>query len=162
MLLELLLQEFGCGELERELGGTRVLWPGESGGRLLDSAHRALRVRTLVNKPQSGHKLTQILQGATFDHAPPMINGRRIKLRMAHAGGNNPPIIVIHGNQTSKVPANYKRYLEKTFRRELELSGTPIRIEFKSGDNPYEEKRENLSKRQAERKLRIKRQSKKK
>lgn len=132
---------------------------GTGVGHLYESIDKAFA--SSMKKMQT-NKLTQILQGATFDHAPPMINGRRIKLRMAHAGGHNPPIIVIHGNQTSKVPANYKRYLEKTFRRELDLTGTPIRLEFKSGDNPYEEKSDKLSKRQTERKLRIKRQTKKK
>ncbi len=132
---------------------------GTGVGHLYESIDKAYA--SSMRKMQT-NKLTQILQGATFDHAPPMINGRRIKLRMAHAGGNNPPIIVIHGNQTSKVPANYRRYLEKTFRRELDLSGTPIRLEFKSGDNPYQENNDKLSKRQVERKLRIKRQAKKK
>lgn len=106
------------------------------------------------------HHLTQVLEGAIFDHAPPMVNGRRIKLRYAHAGGHNPPIIVIHGNQTNKVPSSYKRYLEKTFRRELDLKGTPIRIEFKSTENPYTENRNQLTARQVERKSRIKRQAK--
>ncbi|MGK0500784.1 MAG: GTP-binding protein [Oceanicoccus sp.] len=106
-------------------------------------------------------KLTLILEGAIFDHAPPMINGRRIKLRYAHAGGSNPPIIVIHGNQTTKVPDSYRRYLEKTFRRELELVGTPVRIEFKGNDNPYADKGKNLTQRQQERKVRIKNQGSK-
>lgn len=81
--------------------------------------------------------LTRVLQDAVSDHQPPMINGRRIKLRYAHPGGHNPPIIVIHGNQTSEVPGHYVRYLEKTFRKVLELEGTPIRIEFKSSENPF-------------------------
>ena len=105
------------------------------------------------------NKLTQILEGAVFDHQPPMINGRRIKLRYAHAGGSNPPIIVIHGNQTAKVPTSYRRYLEKVFRRELKLIGTPIRIEFKGSENPYAEKRANTTKRQQERKTRVKGQA---
>lgn len=85
--------------------------------------------------------LTQVLQDAVAEHQPPMINGRRIKLRYAHSGGSNPPIIVIHGNQTAKVPAHYVRYLEKTFRRALNLRGTPVRIEFKSSDNPFAERK---------------------
>ena len=68
---------------------------------------------------------------------PPLVRGRRIKLRFAHPGGHNPPVIVIHGNQTEKLPDQYKRYLEKTFRRQLGLAGTPIRLEFKTTDNPY-------------------------
>jgi GTP-binding protein len=99
--------------------------------------------------------LTRILEGAVFDHPPPMVNGRRIKLRYAHAGGQNPPLIVIHGNQTDDVPGSYQRYLEKVFRRELELAGTPVRIEFRSGDNPYADKRNKLTQRQVQRRRRL-------
>ena len=84
-----------------------------------------------------------------------MVNGRRIKLRYAHAGGQNPPLIVIHGNQTGKVPASYERYLEKVFRRELKLEGTPVRIEFRTGENPYADRRNKLTRRQVERKRRL-------
>ncbi len=99
--------------------------------------------------------LTRILEGAVFDHAPPMINGRRIKLRYAHAGGQNPPLIVIHGNQTGMVPGSYQRYLEKVYRRALDLTGTPVRIEFRTGDNPYADKRNKLTQRQVQRKRRL-------
>lgn len=131
---------------------------GTGVGHLYESVDKAYlsSMKTLQT-----NKLTLILQGATFDHSPPMVNGRRIKLRYAHAGGHNPPIIVIHGNQTDKVPNSYRRYLEKVFRRELDLIGTPIRIEFKASDNPYSEQRSKLSKRELERKTRIKGQSKK-
>ncbi len=103
----------------------------------------------------STNALTRILEGAVFDHPPPMSNGRRIKLRYAHAGGQNPPLIIIHGNQTGKVPVSYQRYLEKTFRRELKLVGTPVRIEFRSSENPYAEKRNKLTQRQVQRKRRM-------
>jgi GTP-binding protein len=101
------------------------------------------------------NQLTRVLEDAVFAHQPPMINGRRIKLRYAHAGGQNPPLIVIHGNQTGKVPVAYQRYLEKVFRRELKLFGTPVRIEFRTGDNPYEGKRNKLTARQISRKRRM-------
>ncbi len=101
------------------------------------------------------NSLTQILEGAVYAHPPPMINGRRIKMRYAHAGGQNPPLIVIHGNQTDKLPAAYQRYLEKVFRRELKLSGTPVVIEFRSGKNPYADKRNKLTQRQVQRKRRM-------
>ncbi|WP_116365437.1 ribosome biogenesis GTPase Der [Parahaliea mediterranea] len=114
----------------------------------------------------STNALTRILEGAVFDHPPPLVNGRRIKLRYAHAGGQNPPLIVIHGNQTGKVPASYQRYLEKIFRRKLDLTGTPVRIEFRTGDNPYADKRNKLTQRQVQRKRRmmahVKKNSKKK
>ncbi|MCB1703733.1 MAG: ribosome biogenesis GTPase Der [Halioglobus sp.] len=99
--------------------------------------------------------LTRILEAAVFDHPPPMVNGRRIKLRYAHAGGQNPPLIVIHGNQTGSVPNSYQRYLEKVYRRELELAGTPVRIEFRTSENPFAEKRNKLTQRQVQRKRRL-------
>jgi len=99
--------------------------------------------------------LTRILEAAVFEHPPPMVNGRRIKLRYAHAGGQNPPLIVVHGNQTGSVPNSYRRYLEKTFRRELQLVGTPVHIEFRTGENPYAEKRNKLTQRQVQRKRRL-------
>lgn len=83
------------------------------------------------------NKLTAILEDAISQHQPPMIHGRRIKLRYAHQGGSNPPIIVVHGNQTGSLPGAYKRYLENTFRRVLKVRGAPIRFEFKSSENPF-------------------------
>lgn len=99
-------------------------------------------------------KLTQILEDATQAHEPPSVNGRRIRLRYAHQGGKNPPLIIIHGNQTKSVPDTYRRYLENTFRKVLHLKGTPIRIEFRTGDNPYKDKRNKLTPRQMEKKKR--------
>lgn len=89
----------------------------------------------------STNQLTQILQDATTQHQPPMVHGRRIKLRYAHQGGSNPPIIVIHGNQTEATPAAYKRYLENIFRKVLKVVGTPIRLEFKTGENPFADRK---------------------
>ena len=67
----------------------------------------------------STNLLTRILEDSVSEHQPPMVQGRRIKLRYAHQGGSNPPIVVVHGNQTDKLPGAYKRYLENTFRRVL-------------------------------------------
>ncbi|MCB1678693.1 MAG: ribosome biogenesis GTPase Der [Halioglobus sp.] len=125
---------------------------GSGVGHLYQSIGAAYRCAT--RKLNTGH-LTRILEGAVFDHPPPMVNGRRIKLRYAHAGGQNPPRIVIHGNQTGSVPDSYQRYLEKVYRRELQLSGTPVRIELRSGDNPYAHKRNKLTDRQVQRKRRL-------
>lgn len=83
----------------------------------------------------STSELTQLLEKAVQSHQPPMINGRRIKLRYAHQGGMNPPRIIIHGNQVNRVPASYKRYLTNFFRKQLRSVGTPIIIEFKAQDN---------------------------
>jgi len=101
------------------------------------------------------NRLTQILEDAVQEHQPPMVNSRRIKLRYAHLGGANPPLIVIHGNQVEKVPKSYVRYLENTYRRVLKLVGTPIRIEFKGGENPYEGNKNTLTDRQVNKKRRL-------
>lgn len=100
-------------------------------------------------------RLTRILEDAVQEHQPPVVNGHRIKLRYAHLGGANPPLIVIHGNQTQAVPKAYVRYLENTYRRVLKLVGTPIRIQFKGGDNPYADKKNKLSQRQVNKKKRL-------
>ena len=106
-------------------------------------------------------RLTEILEYAVQAHQPPLVRGRRVKLRYAHQGGRNPPLIVIHGNQTERVPATYKRYLVHAFRDALKLTGTPIRIEFKTGDNPFKGRRNKLTGRQHKRKQRLMRHVKK-
>ena len=106
--------------------------------------------------------LTSILEKIVQEHQPPLVRGRRIKLRYAHQGGRNPPVIVIHGNQTERVPATYKRYLASAFRSAMRLSGTPIRIEFKTGSNPYKGRKNKLTGRQIKRKSRLMRHVKKK
>ncbi|MFB0988060.1 MAG: ribosome biogenesis GTPase Der [Gammaproteobacteria bacterium] len=126
---------------------------GTGVGDLYKSIHTAYESAT---KTLTTHRLTELLQDAVIDHAPPMVNGRRIKLRYAHAGGHNPPIIVIHGKQTDKLPGNYSRYLEKTFRKVLKLEGTPVRIELRSGDNPFVKGEEGLTQQQISQKRRIK------
>ena len=100
-------------------------------------------------------ELTNILQDAVAAHPPPLVRGRRIKLRYAHQGGRNPLRVVVHGNQTVAIPTTYQRYLMNTFRQALDLTGTPIRIEFKSGDNPYQGRKNRLRKRQLEKRRRL-------
>ena len=125
---------------------------GTGVGHLYDSVHQAHQSATMT---LSTNKLTRILEDAVASHPPPLVNGRRIKLRYAHAGGQNPPIVVIHGTQTEALPASYARYLEKTFRRVLQLHGTPIRIQLKTGENPYAGKRNKLTQRQVQRRRRL-------
>jgi GTP-binding protein len=81
--------------------------------------------------------LTDLLEEAVFKHSPPLHHGRRVKLRYAHQGGRNPPVIVIHGNQTQHLPDAYLRYLTNFFITRLKLKGTPLRIELKAGKNPF-------------------------
>lgn len=125
---------------------------GSNVGLLLESVRKAYAAAT---RKLPTPILNEILQDAIAAHSPPMIRGRRIKLRYAHQGGQNPPIIVIHGNQTEHVPASYRRYLINVFRKEFDLYGTPIRIEFKTGENPYEGRKNPLSPRQIARRRRL-------
>jgi GTP-binding protein len=123
---------------------------GTGVGNLYKSIEKAFASAT--DRFSTNH-LTNVLQMATKEHQPPVVRGHRIKLRYAHAGGHNPPIIVIHGNQTADVPGHYVRYLEKTFRRVLDLHGTPVRIQFRTADNPYANK--NLTEKQRIRQRRL-------
>lgn len=110
----------------------------------------------------STNRLTKVLEDAVIDHQPPLVKGRRVKMRYAHAGGRNPPVIVIHGNQVDDIPNHYTRYLEKTFRRVLELHGTPVKIQYRSSDNPFAGKKNKLTSRQVSKKRRLMKHVKKK
>lgn len=89
--------------------------------------------------------LTRIMEMAQDDHQPPLVRGRRVKMKYAHAGGYNPPVIVIHGNQVQDLPDSYKRYLMNYYRKALKTMGTPIKIEFREGANPFEGKKNQLT-----------------
>jgi GTP-binding protein len=115
---------------------------GTGVGHLYDSVIEAYKSAT---KRISTSLLTRIMQMAQDDHQPPMVRGRRVKLKYAHAGGYNPPIIVIHGNQVNDLPASYKRYLMNYYRRSLEMMGTPIRIQFQNSENPFETTKQKLT-----------------
>jgi GTP-binding protein len=82
-------------------------------------------------------KLTRTLIAAVVKQPPPRAGVSRPKLRYAHQGGSNPPLIVIHGNALDRVSHSYQRYLENTFREAFQLRGTPLRVEFRTGRNPY-------------------------
>jgi GTP-binding protein len=147
------------GELDRRLGfvdyarvhlisalhGTGV---GDLFGSVDEAFEAAMRK---LSTPQ----LTRILEDAVQAHQPPAVHGRRIKLRYAHQGGQNPPIIVIHGNQTNALPQSYKRYLEHAFHRALDLKGTPLHLEFRSGPNPFEGRKNVLTPRQVAKRKRL-------
>jgi GTPase len=100
-------------------------------------------------------EVTRVLEQAVESHQPPAVLGRRIKLRYAHQGGKNPPRIVVHGNQTDKLPASYKRYLANRFREAFKLVGVPLLLSFKTGDNPYKDKKNVLTARQIKKKRRM-------
>ena len=93
-------------------------------------------------------------------HQPPLVRGRRIKLRYAHQGGKNPPVIVIHGNQVVHVPEAYRRYLVNTYREAFKLHGTPVRVEFRSDTNPFAGRKNELTARQISKRRRLMRHAK--
>lgn len=115
---------------------------GSGVGNLFDSVKEAYESAT---KRVSTSLLTQIMEMAQEEHKPPLVRGRRVKMKYAHAGGYNPPVVVIHGNQVDDLPGAYKRYLMNYFRRSLNVMGTPIRIEFREGANPFENKKNKLT-----------------
>lgn len=103
----------------------------------------------------SSRELTAVLERAVAAHQPPLVRGRRVKLRYAHLGGHNPPRIVVHGTQVTALPGAYVRYLERAFREALALSATPLRIELRQGRNPYAHRRNVLTQRQREKRRRV-------
>ncbi len=113
------------------------------------SALRGQGIKPLLKSINSAHaaafaklstpKLTRELQAAIEQQQPPRKGIFRPKMRYAHQGGQNPPLVVIHGNALDAIPDSYRRYLETRFRNAFDLAGTPLRIEFKSSHNPYAE-----------------------
>ncbi|MET0534435.1 MAG: ribosome biogenesis GTPase Der [Steroidobacter sp.] len=99
-------------------------------------------------REMSTPELTRVLETAIEQHQPPLVRGRRIRLRYAHQGGKNPPIIVVHGNQVQHLPDAYKRYLSNVFRKNFRLEGTPVRVELRADENPFKGKRNPLTPRQ--------------
>ena len=128
-------------DIERKLnflGFARVHYvsalKGEGVNGLMASVDRAwAAAMAKLPTPQ----LTRALQDALARQAPPRHGIFRPKLRYAHQGGSNPPIIVIHGNALEHVPDSYRRYLERTFMEQFQLQGTPLRVEFKTSKNPF-------------------------
>ncbi|MFC3094695.1 ribosome biogenesis GTPase Der [Alteromonas sediminis] len=115
---------------------------GSGVGNLFESVQEAYASAT---KRVNTALLTQIMEMAQEDHQPPLVRGRRVKMKYAHAGGYNPPVIVIHGNQVDALPSAYKRYMMNYFRKALNVMGTPIKIEFREGHNPFEGKKNQLT-----------------
>lgn len=107
---------------------------GSNVGNLFASIDEAYESAT---KKLSTPLLTRLLQQAIVTHSPPLVKGRRIKLRYAHPGGRNPPRIIIHGNQLQSLPESYRKFLANFFQKKLKLHGTPVYVEFKVSENPF-------------------------
>jgi GTP-binding protein len=125
---------------------------GTAVGDLLPAVENAYKAAT---RTLSTAELTRELENAVIAHPPPLVRGRRIRLRYAHQGGRNPPVIVIHGNQTERLPEAYRRYLINRFRKTFRLKGTPVRLSLKTSDNPYKGRRNKLTPRQERKRRRL-------
>jgi GTP-binding protein len=146
-------------EVDRKLefvGFARVNYISALHGSGIDAVvDAALAAYEAAGREFSTPKLNRILERALTAHPLPIVGGRRIRLRYVHQGGRHPSILVVHGNRSERVPAHYRRYLVNAFRKALHLQGVPLRLELKSGDNPFAGRRNTLTRRQLKRKRRL-------
>jgi GTP-binding protein len=125
---------------------------GSGVGKLFDSIQSAWQS---ANRQINTARLNQVLQEAVSSHEPPLVRGRRVKLRYINQGGSNPPRFLIHGNQVKALSNSYKRYLINYLRQAFKLEGTPIQLEFRQGDNPYKGRKNILTPRQEKKRKRL-------
>jgi GTP-binding protein len=126
-------------------------------GELMKLVNRA---HASANRKLTSSDLTRALESAYAAYQPPLVRGHAPKLKYAHPGGSNPPTIVIHGSRTKHLAESYRRYLENFFRARYKLVGTPIRIDFREGENPYAERKNVLTEGQQKRRQRMIRNAK--
>jgi GTP-binding protein len=120
---------------------------------LMDAVQRAWKSATM---DFSTPELTRVLKAAFDTHQPPMKEGKTAKLRYAHSGGKLPPRIIIHGSRTSTIPDSYKRFLVNHFIKHFKLKGTPVFMDFRDSDNPFKDRKNTLSRRQLDKRKRLK------
>lgn len=125
---------------------------GSGLGELMKAVNRA---HASANHEFGSSELTRALETAVQAYQPPLVRGHAPRLKFAHPGGTNPPTIIIHGSRTKHLADNYRRYLENFFRKRYRLEGTPVRIGFRDGDNPFSGRRNVLTEGQQRRRSRI-------
>jgi GTP-binding protein len=108
-----------------------------------------------ANTRFSTSKLNRVLELANRSHSAPPVGGKRLKLKFVNQSSTLPPTFVFHGNNTENVPNAYLRFLQNIFIRELGLKNTPIKLLFKSGENPFKDKKNKLNERQIKKKRRM-------
>ena len=106
--------------------------------------------------------LNKILESANDAHQPPPVSGKRLRLKYVHQSDVFPPTFTLHGNHLQSIPKSYERFLKNFFIKALKISNTPVRLEFKSGENPFKDKKNKLSARQIQKKRRLMKFTKKK
>ncbi|QDE39578.1 ribosome biogenesis GTPase Der [Luteibacter pinisoli] len=130
------------------------------GSGMRELMRAVVRAHASATKEMTSSDLTRTLEKAYEGYQPPLVRGHAPKLRYAHPGGNNPPTIIIHGSRTKHIAPAYRRYLENFFRKRYKMEGTPIRIDFRDGENPFAGKKNVLTDSQARRRQRIIRNAK--
>jgi GTP-binding protein len=133
----------------------RVTLSAKHGSGLKELLHAVLRAHASATREFGSAELTRAVEAAYAANQPPLVRGHAPKLRFAHPGGSHPPTIVIHGSRTKHIAAAYRRYLENFFRKRFRLVGTPIRIEFRDGENPYAGRKNVLTERQMKKRRRL-------
>jgi GTP-binding protein len=141
-------------ELDRRLGfvpwAKQVPLSALHGSGLRELMRAVVRAQTSATRNLVSSDLTKTLEQAYSAYQPPLVHGHAPRLRFAHPGGNNPPTIVIHGTRTAHIAPAYQRYLENFFRTRYKLEGTPVRIVFREGENPFAGRKKVLTKEQAQ------------
>jgi len=118
---------------------------GSGLGELFKALHRA---HVSATRTFSTSEVTRALEMAYQANPPPVVRGHAPKMRFAHPGGSNPPTFIVHGSRLKTLPEHYRRYLENFFRKRFKLVGTPIKFEFREGENPYGDRKNVLSEKQ--------------
>jgi GTP-binding protein len=131
------------------------------GSGLRELMRAIVRAHASATHELGSSDLTRTLERAYESYQPPLVRGHAPKLRFAHPGGSNPPTIVIHGSRTKHIAPAYRRYLENFFRKRYKLEGTPIRIDFRDGENPFAGKKNVLTEAQQRKRQRMIREMKK-
>lgn len=151
-------------QLDRKLGfvawAEAIFISARHGSGLGDMMAAVGRAYASASQEFSTHDLTDTVALAFESYQPPLVNGRVAKLRYAHQGGRFPPRIVLHGNRLSTLPESYKRYLENFVRKHYRLVGTPVRLEFRGGENPFAGRTNALTERQKRKRQRLIRHAK--
>jgi GTP-binding protein len=127
------------------------------GSNITDLFESAARAAASARAELPTQELNRVLEDIVATHPPPVVRRHRIRLTYAHQGGRRPPLIVVHGNQTELLPASYRRYLVNRFRQAFKLKGTPIRLELRTGRNPFAGRRNPLTARQVQKRRRLQR-----
>jgi GTP-binding protein len=127
------------------------------GSHIHDLLRSAAKAAAAAVRDLPTPRLNDVLQAAVQAHPPPIVRRTRAKLSYAHQGGKRPPVVVVHGNQTERLPGAYRRYLVNCFRKAFKLKGTPLRLQLRTSDNPFAGRRNRLTPRQQRRRARVRR-----